>query len=318
MSQPPKLTEVQKNRLKKLEPQLRNAVYKKDLESAKRIVKDIQDILKPTGHLTRLCQVKNWLFELAMEIGEYDYAIHGFIGNRKILNNNTRVYLESTALLAICYLRKNEYENAKPFIKEVLQNEKIIKSKKTRRKFHIEIIERFDEEAVLFSLKNSLNEPLNYEEIQNEAGLLLTKSTEDEIYLNLGKALPQKTKDILFQIDEFSKNQLPTAERKLLPLPQDLINDEKAGKTVFNSLKRVIYNSICDPESEVYKAWCTNGMMLVLDKKYLTIAVGAALNGLGIGYKALMISAVALLFRFGLDWYCQHNKPISVMEIRTK
>lgn len=318
MSRPPKLTLQQKNRLKKLEPQLKKSVVNKDFRAAKKVVADIQSLLRPTGHITKLVTLKNWLFELAIEIGEYNYAERGFIGNRKLVNKNTRVYLESTALLAICYLRKNDYEKAKPYIKEVLRNENVIKSKKTRSKFHCTIIERFDEEAALFSLKFEKNETLDYDEIQKEAGLILSTNTEDQIYLILGKALPKQTKDILFQIDDFSKNQLPSAERKLLPSPEDMIMDEKAGKTVSKSLKRVIYNSLCDPESEVYKAWFVNGLGVVLDKKYLTMAIGAALNGLGIGFKALIVSAVALVLRFGLDVYCEHNKPSGVMEIRIR
>jgi len=318
MSRPPKLTEIQKERLGRLEPQLKLAVAEKDFDSAKQIVSDIQDFLRPTGHLSRLIQVKNWLFELAIEIGEYDYAERGFIGNRKLVNKNTRLYLESTTLLAICYLRKNEYEKAKPFIQEVLKNEKVIKSERTRRDFHHAIINRFDEEAALFSLKIEKNEPLDLDEIQREAGMMMSSNSEDGIYLILGKALPKQTKDILFQIDDFSKNQLPTAERKMLPSPKDMIKDEVAGKTVFQSLKRVIYNSLCDPESEVYQAWFKNGLGVVLDKKYITSAIAASLIGLGIGFKALAISGVALVLRFGLDVYCEHYKPTGIMEVRTK
>lgn len=244
--------------------------------------------------------------------------MRGFIGNRKLVNKNTRLYLEATALLAICYLRKNDYEKSKPYIQEVLQNEKVIKSERTRREFHHAIINRFDEEAALFSLKVERNEHLDLEEIQKEAALLLSSNTVDGIYLILGKSLPKQTKDILFQIDDFSKNQLSSAERKMLPSPKDMIKNEMAGKTVFQSLKRVVYNSLCDPKSEVYQAWFKNGLAVVLDKKYITSAIAASLTGLGIGFKALAISAVALIIRFGLDVYCEHNKPTGIMEVRSK
>ena len=141
MARPPKLTDIQKQRLARLEPQLKKAITRRDFSAAKRIVADIQSVLKPTGHISKLIQLKNWLFELAIEIDEFGYAERGFIGNRKLVKSNTRVYLESTALLAICYLRMNDYEKAKPLIQEVLQNEKVIKSQNTRRRFHHEIIE---------------------------------------------------------------------------------------------------------------------------------------------------------------------------------
>jgi hypothetical protein len=148
--------------------------------------------------------------------------------------------------------------------------------------------------------------------------MMVAQKTIDDIYLFLGKSTPKLTKDILFQIDDFAKNQLTSAERKMLPPPSDMIKDEIVGKTVFQSLKRVIYNSLCDPKSEVYQAWFKNGMAIVLDKKYISTAVVAALTGLGIGFKALAVSFVALVIRFGLDVYCEHNKPTGIMEIRKK
>ena len=172
MARPPKLTDIQKQRLARLEPQLKEAVTRRDFPAAKRIVADIQSVLKPTGHISKLVQIKNWLFELAIEINEFGYAERGFIGNRKLVNNNTRVYLESTALLAICYLRMNDYEKAKPLIQEVLKNEKVIQSQNTRRRFHHEIIARFDEEAALFSLKFEQNEKYDLDEIQKRSGLV--------------------------------------------------------------------------------------------------------------------------------------------------
>lgn len=318
MPRQPKLTDLQKERLSILEPQLKLAICEKDFNSAKSIVADIQSLLRPTGHIVKLLEIKNWLYELAIELGDYNFAESGFIGNRNILNKNTRLYIESTTLLAICYIRKNEYEKAKPLIQEVLKNEKVIKSERKRIEFHNSIINRFDEEVALYSLKIEKNVRMNLEEIQSEAGKLIISNTVDEIYIILGKALPKQTKDILFQIDEFSKNQLPSAERKLLPSPCDIINDETAGKTVFNSLKRVIYNSLCDPKSEVYKAWFNNGLSIVLEKKFITSAVVAALSGIGIGFPALAISGIALVLRFGLDVYCEHNKPSGIMEKRNQ
>lgn len=316
MAKPPNLTKQQKTRLQVLEPQLKVAVKNKDFSLAKKIVSDIQDILRPTGHTTRLVQIKNWLFELALELENYDYAEQGFIGNRKLVNYNTRVYLEATALLAVCYLRKKEFEKAKPYIEEVLKNDKVIATENTRRQFRKAIIERFDEESVLYSLKEEQNQQMDAGEVQQEAAILLSTKNEDEIYLLLGKQIPLHTKNILFQVDFFSKKQLPSAERKLLISSEEMLKDEVVGKTVFSSLKRVIYNSLCDPNSEVYKAWFTQGLGFVLDKKYISGAVLASLTGLGIGLKALAVSAVALILRFGLDVYCEHSKPEGVMELR--
>ena len=102
----------------------------------------------------------------------------------------------------------------------------------------------------------------------------------------------------------------------MLPSHNETIKDEILGKTVFSSLKRVIYNSLCDPKSDVYKALFSGGLGFVLDKKYIAIAVTSALANIGIGFKALAAFAVALVIRFGLDVYCEHNKPAGIMSIR--
>ena len=316
MPQPPKLTEIQKRRLKTLETQLLKAVREKDLQSGKIAVNDIHRVLTPTGHKTKLAQYKNWLFELAMEMGEYSFSERGLIGIRESISKNTRIHLEASALLAICYLRTGEYEKAKPLISEVLKNDQVIKSDRTRSIFKKNVIERFDEEVALFSIREERKPYFDVTEIQDEAGKLIATKNEEEIYKFLGNSIPQSSKMIMFDIDSFAKNQLTYQERKLLPSPQETIKDEKAGKTLFSSLKRVVYNSICDPKSEVYKAWSTNGLGAVLDKKYLTAAVLVSLAEMNIGLKALAISAVALIVRFTLDVFCDRFKPIGVMEAR--
>jgi Tfp pilus assembly protein PilF len=95
-------------------------------------------------------ELKNQFFELALDANQYDFAIEGFLSNRRPVNTKTRLHLEATALLAIAYLRKGDIEKAKPFIKDVLQNRNIIKSPTTRAKFNKEIITRFDEEMLYF------------------------------------------------------------------------------------------------------------------------------------------------------------------------
>lgn len=78
MHKPPKLTQMQKEKLAKLEPDLRRSVKLGNYNLAKQIAMDIQSILRSTGHETRLMQSKNWLFEAAMEAGEIETAIIGF------------------------------------------------------------------------------------------------------------------------------------------------------------------------------------------------------------------------------------------------
>jgi hypothetical protein len=310
--------ETLKNRLHTLVPQFKKAIKNKNLADAKIITSDLQTILRKLGNTARLVEFKNQLFELALEQGDYDFAIDGFLSNRKLMRNSTRLYLESTALLAITYLRKNKIEEAKPFISDVLQNKRIIRSEATREKFNKEIISRFDEECALASLKTNEKEYINIDELHQAVVKVLNTSTDEQLYVTIGRSLPKFTKDLLYEVDKFSKNQLSYKEQKMLPPPEKVIEDEHAGRTVFSSFKRVLYKSLCDPTSEVYKAWYSNAIGTVVDKKYLTSAIVLALSGQGIGVLALTISAAALVIRFGLDIYCEQNKPKSVTEFRRK
>lgn len=312
-----KLTEQQKKRLKILQPQFKKAIEQKDIKSAKVVMKDIQEVLALTNNTTKQAEVKSHLFELALELEDFDFAIKGFIGIRQLINNNTRIYLEATVLLAICYLRIENYDSAKPLIQEALRNDKVIKSQRTRILFKKGIIERFDEEVALYSLKDPRNRIMfEIDDLEHDAITMIQTKSEDELFESLGQNTPQFTKHLIFEIDSFSKKQLSFTERKLLPSSEEKIKDKEAGKTVFSSFKRVIYNSICDPKSEVYKAWYTNGMSAVLDKKYLITAIAGAFAQMNICIKGLIVSAIALVIRFSLDVYCEHNKPKSILDIR--
>ncbi len=313
---PPKLSDKQKERLKVLEPKLKVAISNRDFSTAKRLVVDLQTLLKPTGHITRLIQSKNRLYELALEVDEINTAIRGLKSNRAVVNVNTRLYLEATALLAICYLRQEELELAKPLIKEVLTNDTVLKSPRTRKQFRAEIIDRFDQETALYSLKNKEKEEITKEELEEQVGKILMSQNESEIYSTLGKSVPEHTKYLLFEVHQYSLKQLPSAERLALPSPEEKIKEREVGMTVFQSVKRVIYKSLCDKESEIYKIWYTNGMEIILSRGYISSAVLTCLNNIGIGMKLLSASIVALILKFGLEVYCEKNKPYDLMELR--
>jgi hypothetical protein len=131
---PPNLTAAQKSRLAALEPALRDAVHRADYESAKIHANDIQALLRPTGHETRLMQSKNWLFEAAMQAGHLDLAESGFQGVRQKTAPGTRVHLEATVLLTICLLRQKRLQEAEPLMRLVLRSENI-RGEERRRKF---------------------------------------------------------------------------------------------------------------------------------------------------------------------------------------
>jgi hypothetical protein len=161
-------TDSLNQRLKNLMPQFKKVIKERNFSDARIVISDLQAVLRTLNKTTKLVELKNQFFELALEDHEYDFAIEGFLSNRKLVNDTTRLHLEATALLAIAYLQKNDIEKAKPFIKEVLQNKNVIKTEATREKFNKEIIARFDEECALFSLKSDEKIEINIDVIHKE------------------------------------------------------------------------------------------------------------------------------------------------------
>ena len=312
------LSDKQKERLYILEPKLEQAIKKQNFEAAKDLVLDIQSVLRPTKHFVRLVQSKNKLYELAIELGKCDFALNGLLSNQEVVSDNTRIYIETISLIAICYLRMQEIEKAKVYIQKVLRNHTVIKTQRTREVFHAEIINRFNEEVALTSLIGNTSDILDENELEREAIRIIQTLTEDEIYGQIGKASPRATKDLIYVVHDYSLKQLPSAERLSLPSPEQKIKDKEIGLTVFESIKRVVYNSLCNPESEIYKTWYTNGMQMVLSKGFIRSAIASALFNIGIGTTLIVASVIALVTKFGIEIYCTKYKPIYVSEIRSK
>jgi hypothetical protein len=312
------LSEKQKERLKILEPKLNKAIQGQNFEVAKNIVLDIQSLLRPTNHYVRLIQSKNKLYELSIELNKCEFAINGLLSNEKVLNENTRIYLETISLIAICYLRMKEIEKAKIYIQKVLQNHIVIKTDRTRQIFRSEIINRFNEEVALATLTSSFKSNLDEDEIERESIRIIQTLSDDEIFSQIGQIVPQSTRDLIYLIHDFSTKQLPSSERFYLPSPDQKIKNKEVGLTVFESVKRVIYNSLCNPESDIYKAWFNNGMEMVLSKGYIKSAVVSCLVNIGFGITMIASSIVALITKFGIEVYCTKYKPIYISEIRNK
>jgi hypothetical protein len=315
MPRPPRLTDVQKQRLHNLEPRLHHAVKMGNYPLATTIAMDIQNLLRTTGHETRLMQSKSWLFEAALETGEFETAEAGFHGIRGKTSKNTRIHLEATALLAICLLRQGKIKKAEPYMAEVLKNDRVITSKTRRAEFRQHIISRFEEEAVLSSLiSRSVGEPLDPKHIQEEAGkLLLRNASDNELFEAIGQASPPETIAIILKIQAFARKELPHVRILFLPSAEDKRRSVKVGVTVFEALKRRLYATVCDQNSDLYKAWFTQGLGVVLNKLYIGGAVTTLLIDMSAGTKALAIPVAAFLLKFGVEVFCEKHKPRDIM-----
>lgn len=297
---------------------MRQAVKLGKYERAKLLTHEIQDVLRPTGHETRLMQAKNWLFEAALESGNIEFAISGFQGVQKKAAPTTRLYLEATALLAICYLRKKDLKSAQPLMEEALSDLRNISSESQRRKLRSNLVKRFEEEGMLAALSQLGSSELdfNINAIQRDATIIAQTRSNDEIIMLLGQSTPPHVLQFLKRISDQSRSLLPYKEILLLPGPEADENSLKLGKKVFASLKRVIWKSLCDPESEVYQLWYSDGVKAVLDKKYLTASVVAVFSGYRIGIYALAVHATAIVLKTGLEVFCDVYQPPPIMGAR--
>jgi len=259
---------------------------------------------------------KNRLFEVAMETGSLNTAINGFIGVRSKVASSTRLYLEATALLAICYLRKKDIDKARPYMVEALQCEKNISSDAKRSEFKLSLAKRFDEEALLATLAVDSCEYLSVDQIQADAGKLIYSNQEEEIFEKLGSYVPDGALDFVKEVHKESQGLLTYQERKRLPSPEYFTERKSLGKGILSAFQSVIWSSLCDKDSEVYKMWFTNGMQAVLDKKYITTAVVSTLAGLSIGVYAIAVYLSALLLKIGIETFCKVYKPSGIMGLR--
>ena len=310
------LTDKQKQQLAILEPMLKSAVDSRDYGKAKEITVQIQNVLRPTGHETRLMQSKNRLFEVAMESGHITTAINGFIGVRNKVSKRTRLYLEATTLLAICFLRKKDLNSARPYMVESLNSENNIKSNQKRTEYRIALAKRFDQEALLAGLSVTEQEQLNPERIQDEAGKLIYSRHESDILELLGATVPIGAENFINDVHKESQGLLTYEEKKKLPSPADFKERKKLGENVLSAFQSILWHSLCDKDSEVYKMWFTNGMQALLDKKYLAAAIAAALSGLSIGVNAIAVYILALIIKMGIETFCSLYKPSNIMGLR--
>ncbi|HDL6935609.1 TPA: hypothetical protein PXM13_000019 [Yersinia enterocolitica] len=312
MTKPPPLTDDQKKALSVIEPQLRCCVKTAEFDKAKKLTSQLQILLRPTGHETRLLQAKNWLYETALEAGHIDYAKSGFQGTMKKSSERTRLHLEATALLAICFLRENNIARASKLIMSAVDNISNISSETRRKQFHRRLLKRLEEESILAGLINKSSEPLVLDIVDKETIRLVMTQSENQIFIGMGNAIPQQSIDLLRQVQEAYILRLPRPDMKLLPPPLIEERKEELGKRANSALKRVAWKALCSPESEIYKAW-SGGLSVVYDKKYIASAIVASFNSFSISVVMLAASAAALAIKFGAEIFCETFSPNSLM-----
>lgn len=307
-----KLSATQLSALQLLEPELRQAVANAEPEKAIEIAGKIQEHFLNDRTHHRLLRAKLWAFESCVDANRIAYASSGLTVIRKLSAVTTRLYLEASALLSICLLRERKFADAKIIIKETVGNINNITSEKTRHKFQKRLIERIEEECIFTELMGTADAPLDQKEIEAKAVLLLQRSSDDEILKLIGNSVPSAGILLLRDVRSYSIEQLPVADRKLLPAPQKSEEPKVIGKTTFTLLRRIAWKTVCKPSSPIYKMW-SKKVPEVFNEGYFSAAILSTLGEFRIGLPLLASGILALIMKYSAEEFCELAKPKPVM-----
>ena len=247
-----------------------------------------------------------------MEAGSLTFAKMGFEGTIQKSSPSTRLNLEATSLLAICYLREGSIEKARDMIVKAVSSINNIKSPDRREQFHKRLIERLEEASILVGLKERSSENLDIDEVDRQSITIVMTKSESQIYLEMGRAVPQRSVDLLNDVRNTYTLRISGPDRKMLPPPITEENKEALGKRANSALKRVAWRAVCSPDSDIYKAW-SQGLSIVYDRKYIAAASVAAFNSASITGVMVAASAAALAIKFGAEVFCETFAPRSLM-----
>jgi hypothetical protein len=270
-------------------------------------------------HKHRVLEAYLKLYESALEAWDIDVAKRGFEFVRREANNNTRLYLEATVLLAVTHLRSQDLVSAEPLMAEALRNEDIITSKSQRDIFRREAIDRFDQEGAIAAMAKVHPELMHEAEVHQDALNMLRKGlTEQDIEEDLGSRIPQQVKEFILKVDVLSRKLLPHETRLLLPSSADVVKNRHVSHIVFEGVKRKLYGYICDEDSETYQGWIHGGLDTICNKNYVASAVLLVLEDLKIFIPAVAVGLTALLIKKGIGNFCEASKPKRFMDLRGK
>jgi hypothetical protein len=243
-------------------------------------------------------------------------AESGFHGIRRKAHKKKRLRIEATFFLGICYLRQKKLQEAKTVLRIVLSALNQEKSSKTRQFLQKRIIERIEEESILTELIGVEDGTLRKEDIHNEAVKLVQK-TEDELFELLGRNIPYRAFALLQDVRNDAILHLSIADRKLLPPAGYATQERQVGKRAFEALKRVGWNTLCDPKSPIYKLW-SQKMPQVYTGGYFAAAVFTAFQDWHIGLPFLAAGLAAIAMKYAATEFCDLTRPESIMETRRK
>ena len=307
-----KLTEWHLAEIKPLELKLRKAVQQAEFEVAIELAEKIQVLFPYDRKHHRLLRAKLWAFEACLDANRLTIAEAGFIGIRKFSEPNTRLYLEASSLLAVCFLRQKKIPESKKLIHEAILKINNIASDRTRHQFQKRLIERIEEECILAELIGAGEEKLDVKEIEAKAIFLMQRNSDDEILKLIGNSVPVSSVKLLSDVRTYSIKQLSAPDRKLLPAPEKAEEPKHIGRITFAILRRIAWKTFCKPSSPIYKLWA-NRIPKVFNEGYFYAAAVTTLNDFKIGIPLIASGFVALIMKYSAEEFCELAKPKGLM-----
>lgn len=295
-------------KIKQLEVSLDQVVVRGSSDDVLRVLTQLQRQFAFDRLHHRLLKSKLKAFEACLNNNDLTYAESGLSGIQQLSRKDTRIYLEATSLLAVCYLRKKQPENAKPLIKIVISKYNNINSPTRRRQFQRRFVERIEEECILSDLIGQKNGRLDVTSVHRQAVKLLREKSEDEILMLVGSHVPGSGVKLLMEVREFSVQQLSAPDRKLLPAPASAEQPINLGKRATAVLKRIGWKSLCDAESPIYKLWSKKAPE-VCNEAYFAAAFVAAFTAWKIGIPMVAAGVVAIVMKYSAEHFCEWAKP---------
>jgi hypothetical protein len=307
-----KLSEAHLAVLRPLEAELKRAVAAGDPDGAIDAASKIQPLFDFDRSHHRLLKAKLWVFESCVDANRLPYAERGLIGVRNRASSTTRLSLEAGALLAVVFLRQKKTSDAKKLIREVIENINNITSDRTRHQFQKRLIERIEEECILAELIGTEDGPMDANEIQDKAVLLLERNSDEELLKLIGNTVPVASVTLLSDVRSYSIARLPPPDRKLLPYPEKVQEPKSIGKAAFAILRRIAWKTVCKKDSPVYKMW-SKKIPEVFNQGYFSAAILSTFGDFRIGLPLLASGVTALVMKYSAEEFCELAKPKGLM-----
>ncbi|RYD20293.1 MAG: hypothetical protein EOP88_15610 [Verrucomicrobiaceae bacterium] len=298
------LTQEDEIKAQKLERELNKAAVAKNLKAANDLYMKLSFLLSPLNHNHRLLKAKIPLFRIAMDLGPFPELEDNLRKASMQLDWQTPEWLEVNFLLALHFVKKGEFADAKLYISVVLENEHVIPSPVQRKQFHEKVIARLSDEFVIHHLKSRQSGEIDPQKLEIDVlKILVSDRSDDDILVSISDSTPIETARALYLLESFSR------EKSLAPLALPDMESRKGkifvGGKLFRAFKSRARAAICDPESPVNKAWKEKGVTSLFGgKSLLAASVASAFNRVDLAIYAIAVPVTALIVKTGIEAVC--------------